>query len=250
MSSVVLFFAIMIFSYAFRGNRDVLDFISLASALISIILALVTIIYSFYTNSRSSNQIDVLNKAARDVREATTTYSTSADSLQENIRLILEKIGKVEEKINVGNSGMNKNNAKTSEAVPANIEKCIKEIVQIYISRGSYFGNLALLACVYVNEKGCRLNMRDFDFIVDDSGLSLSLYMLGYIISASALGIITARIDGSEIIVLNVRPDLKEFLILMIDSYINNSPNPKEKQYNSDIYNTFKSIFNPESVTE
>lgn len=46
-SGILTVLAIAIFSYAFYSNRTVLDFISLASALISIILAIVTIIYSF-----------------------------------------------------------------------------------------------------------------------------------------------------------------------------------------------------------
>lgn len=45
-SGILTVLAIAIFSYAFYSNRTVLDFISLASALISIILAIVTIIYS------------------------------------------------------------------------------------------------------------------------------------------------------------------------------------------------------------
>ena len=55
-SGILTVLAIAIFSYAFYSNRTVLDFISLASALISIILAIVTIIYSFYTNGRSIGQ--------------------------------------------------------------------------------------------------------------------------------------------------------------------------------------------------
>ena len=47
-ASILSIFTISIFSYCFYGNRNVLDFVSLASALISIILAIITIIYSFY----------------------------------------------------------------------------------------------------------------------------------------------------------------------------------------------------------
>lgn len=42
---------------------NALDFVSLASALISIILAVITIIYSFYSNSQSASQVETLNKA-------------------------------------------------------------------------------------------------------------------------------------------------------------------------------------------
>lgn len=52
-ASILSIFTISIFSYCFYGNRNILDFVSLASALISIILAVITIIYSFYSNSQS-----------------------------------------------------------------------------------------------------------------------------------------------------------------------------------------------------
>ena len=72
----------------FYGNRNVLDFISLASAIISIILAVVTIVYSYFINSRSSSQIEQLNRAALDVSRATSSYDESAKSLEKNIQII------------------------------------------------------------------------------------------------------------------------------------------------------------------
>lgn len=56
-ASILTLIGIIVFSNAFYGNRNVLDFVSLASALISIILAVVTILYSFYSNSQSAGQI-------------------------------------------------------------------------------------------------------------------------------------------------------------------------------------------------
>lgn len=99
-SGILTVLAIAIFSYAFYSNRTVLDFISLASALISIILAIVTIIYSFYTNGRSIGQAEKLQEAAEEVQKATKAYSESAGSLQLNIQKILNKIDHVEANTN------------------------------------------------------------------------------------------------------------------------------------------------------
>ncbi len=63
--SVILSISIAIYSHYFYDNEKVLDFFSLASAIISIILAIITIVYSFYTNSRSNGQIEILNQSAR-----------------------------------------------------------------------------------------------------------------------------------------------------------------------------------------
>lgn len=97
-ASLLTLLAIVVFSYEFYGNRNVLDFVSLSSALISIILAVITIIYSFYSNSQSAGQVDTLNKAAESVKNATLSYSASAESLQENINKIISAVNRVEEK--------------------------------------------------------------------------------------------------------------------------------------------------------
>ena len=70
----------------------------LASAIISIILAIITIVYSFYTNSRSNGQIEILNQSARDVQNASQSYKESADSLEANIAKIINAINRVEAK--------------------------------------------------------------------------------------------------------------------------------------------------------
>ena len=100
-SSIFLTIAIAIFSWCYCDNRNVLDFISLASAIISIILAVVTIVYSYFINSRSSGQIDQLNRAAQDVSLATLAYEESAKSLEKNIQIITNAINRVEEKTDI-----------------------------------------------------------------------------------------------------------------------------------------------------
>lgn len=146
-ASILLVLAIVIFSYCFCKDRDVLDFISLASALISIILAIVTIIYSYFTNSRSAGQIDRLNKAAEDVSKATISYGNSAESLKKNIEKILYRIDTVEQKIDENSKLI------TSGTTNASINSIgaphVDKIVEGYVRSGSYFGNLALLASCY-----------------------------------------------------------------------------------------------------
>lgn len=244
-SSVVLFITIIVFSYSFYKCDKVLDFISLASALISIILAIVTIIYSFYSNSRSSGQIETLNNAARRVSDATFSYSDSAERLQDNIKLILDKIGQVEQKIDQKNSIFNNNNANTSGISTSDVDDLITNIVTGYVNAGSYFGNLALLACIYSNENKKDLNLHDLENITELDDKSLSSYMCGYIVSSSALGLMSTQVEGHRVIISNILPKVKDLIISMIESYIERSPNQEAKDYNLNIYNKFNAIFKP-----
>ena len=95
LSSIVVLIAVLIFSYAFFANKDVLDFMSLASALVSIILAVITIIYSFVVNGQSTKQVDKListsenlRTTVRSVGEVTRLYKESANDLQGDVMIL------------------------------------------------------------------------------------------------------------------------------------------------------------------
>ena len=79
--SVILSVSIAMYSHYYYDNEKVLDFFSLALAIISIILVIITIVYSFYTNSRSNGQTEILNRAVQTVQRASQSYVESAESL-------------------------------------------------------------------------------------------------------------------------------------------------------------------------
>lgn len=242
-ASILLILAIAIFSFCFCGNRNVLDFISLASALISIILAVVTIIYSYFINSRSSGQIDQLNEAAKSVSNATLSYSNSAESLKKNIEKILYRIDTVEQKIDENSKLI------TSGATNASINSIgaphIDKVVEGYVRSGSYFGNLALLASCYAaqHNKGV-LSLSNLNSVFDLQDKALLHYMWGYIISSSALGVLQARIDGDNIVISNVYTTLQQKLEEVISTYIDNSPDENTKVYNQKLFDNVKALFN------
>lgn len=158
LSSVLLVFAITIFSNCFCKDRNVLDFISLASALISIVLAIVTIIYSYFTNSRTSGQIEKLNKAANDVSLATGAYSQSANELQNNIVRIIQAVDDVNQKTDkiyaemakpfTKNVAHQKNNKTTHNEFTINLDDFFQkaarlEVVVLYLCIKSMNSNKA-----------------------------------------------------------------------------------------------------------
>ena len=185
-ASVVLVLGIAIFSYAFYGNRNVLDFISLASALISIILAIVTIVYSFYSNSRSSGQIDILNKAAQDVQNATTSYSESADSLQDNIQKIIDAVNRVEEKADLILDASKATTAGNNYNF-ANFD--LNAYILGFINVASPLGIMTLYACIKSKDKNKILQLN-----IIGSSETLA-YCSGFLIATTSTGLITAFIN-------------------------------------------------------
>lgn len=249
-ASILTILAIIIFSYVFYGNRKVLDFISLASALISIILAIVTIIYSFYTNGSSIGQAEKLQEAAEKVQNATISYSNSAESLQKNIHQILQTLLEVREYAESTNNavnGHNSNSISSDKSVISAIEGAKKSNTDIdkftkdYINAGSFIGNLGLLACVYAQTKGQKFNLSSFNFTSSD--VFMPGYICGYIIASSALGLVNATINNDEIHVTMVMENLQEKLEHMINEYINRRENAEIKDANMKIYESIKRMF-------
>ena len=155
-SGILTVLAIAIFSYAFYSNRTVLDFISLASALISIILAIVTIIYSFYTNGRSIGQAEKLQEAAEEVQKATKAYSESAGSLQLNIQKILNKIDHVEANTNaIYNNIYNVSDEKGTHSGSK---------TERFVGQSSKLGTMALYAGILAKDNNKRFPLSIFVF--------------------------------------------------------------------------------------
>ncbi|WP_302151614.1 hypothetical protein [uncultured Alistipes sp.] len=250
-ASILTILAIIIFSYVFYGNRDVLDFISLASALISIILAIVTIIYSFYTNGSSIGQAEKLQEAAKEVQIATKSYSNSAESLQKNINQILQTLSEVKEYAKDTNSKFSSIFNNFSSISSISEMSAIKEVnkddqnninidslITDYINAGSFLGNLGLLACVYSQKKDKKVSLAELNIISDNF---MPAYICGYVIASSSLGIVNATIDENEIRVSSTMDGLQEKLENMINHYIAKHTDIKEQ--NQSIYDKIKKLF-------
>lgn len=197
-ASILAILAIIMFSYVFYGNRNVLDFISLASALISIILAIITIIYSFIINSESAGQIQTLfttsrtlEEAAISVERASNQYEVTAESLHDNIDRILRKLDGIEAKVGLGIDYENK----------------IKEKAQIQLAEGTlnYFvrqsppaGILIFYACFKQEESKKELDLRS---VFDEDK---AMYYAGFVIAVNSIGISQINIDLETMTIKNV----------------------------------------------
>lgn len=218
-ASILTLLGIIVFSNVFYGNRNVLDFVSLASALISIILAVVTILYSFYSNSQSAGQVEILNNAAKTVEKATLSYSESAESLQENIKKIIDTVNRVEKKTDqiigmTSESAFGKSN--NFKYLNGDLKKFnIDSYVKSYINTTSPLGIMAMYACIKSKDinKAWNLNLLTNDFNQN--------YCCGYLISITSVGFITLTIDfnNKNVLVSDYLPRLKEEILGWISTF-------------------------------
>lgn len=191
LGGVIIVIAIMIFSNIYCTNETILDFASLASAIISIILALVTIIYSFYTNGQSSSQIKKLNEAAKDVTRASQDYSKSAKSLHDNINLILESIKHVED-----NTKLILDAKENEQSRHAEVQKLdsssfdMDKYLTSFVITSSNLGLLCLYAAICSKEKEQEFPLT----LLQDAGDNAE-YSIGYIVASNSTSIIDVNID-------------------------------------------------------
>lgn len=200
--SVVTCISVLIYSRCYCGNDKVLDFFSLASAIISIILAIITIVYSFYTNSRSNSQTEILNRAAKDVQKASESYVESANSLEDNITRIICAINRIEVKTDTMIQSLSEN-PRISNVIPdtlssskldngeAGNEFDIRKYIRNFVAISSPLGILSMYACILSNDKSTPFPL---DLLSNSEN---SMYCAGFLIATTGTGIINTNIDFS-----------------------------------------------------
>ena len=216
-ASLLTLLAIVVFSYGFYGNRNVLDFVSLSSALISIILAVITIIYSFYSNSQSAGQVDTLNKAAESVKNATLSYSASAESLQENINKIISAVNRVEEKTD-RLIGMTLNSVSVTGGGTNNhlIKFDLEAYIKGYVDLVSPVGLVAMYACIKSKDANKDWNL---DLFKSENN---QFYCSGFLISTTSAGFIALTIDfnNGNVSVSDYIDKVKEYVFSKVGTFI------------------------------
>ena len=119
-------------SYEFVGWQEVVNFISFAAAIASILLAVIAIIYGFIQSDSNSKTTGVLREQAESLRSHTQSLSESSnsitkqldiitsitdklDSLDENIHASAQRLAGVEKTV----EGMNASNKEFMDAIQA-----------------------------------------------------------------------------------------------------------------------------------
>lgn len=213
--SITISVAVLIYSHCYCGNERVLDFFSLASAIISIILAIITIVYSFYTNSRSNGQIELLNNAAKDVQKASISYSESAETLEINISKIINAINRVEaktDKILIQSLSESSSKSNVIDTEEKHDKFDVRNYVKTFIAISSPLGILSMYACVLSHDKSMPFHL---SLVSDSDGV---MYCAGFLVATTGTGIVNSSIDfNTGMVTVNdyvnvVKDDILEWL--------------------------------------
>ena len=230
------------------------EYFSFGSVIVSIILAVLTIVYSYYTNSRSAGQSESINGSAEEIKKASgeviqSSQQISNDSrnLTENIEKILNKLDEVGNTAKEAKEASSETNTILKEKSSIDIESPINneindsinkesddKYVLEFIMRTSQFGKLILLGCKYSIETGKSFTVLQL-FNEDRE------YMWGFLNATSAVKLIDFSVNESVFNITRINDIIK----CNIEDIILNEDVDKDsdEKYNYEDFNRIKKYF-------
>lgn len=251
---------------------EIVSYISFASTLSSLILSVVAIIYAIVSNNKGEVQYGKIDTASSKITDSLSEFSKKSEELTQGLSDVLDRLSEVRsisietrEQVsrmnsdefrnpkdsqsniaqNLPQSSTNPNNA--NDEKPESAEHDDEEIIEKinkasqdtidrvafnFINAGSFIGNLALLACIYSRDTNKPFNASD---IFPPSNQDYEMYIFGYIIASSALGVIYAQNINGRFQVINYYPLIKLIIEKNIQEYLAR-PNDPSQAFNKETY--------------
>lgn len=247
---------------------EIISYISFASTLSSLILSVVAIIYAIVSNNKGELQYGKIDSASSKITESVSEFSRKSEELTQGLSNVLSKLDEVRnisietrDSVSQMNRAGLSNPQDSESAIKQNLSPDLKDtnpndggdvetenqieeakkqasqetidnIVRGYVNIGSFVGNLSLLACVYSREVNKPFNASD---IFPPSHQDNSMYIFGYIVASTALGVVTAQNINGKFQVISYYDKMKELLEENIQTYISLAKDPAQ-QFNKDAY--------------
>ena len=246
------------------ASSAILDQISFASTISSILLSVIAIIYSIVSGSNGANLYvkteEVSNRIGEtlsDLRDLSTTVEKLEkipDDIEKYLRELKEQMQRMEEISQQTSLQLN-------QEVTPKIDRLSKEVGGLvnggdssgardlkgsskeretffrnYISQSSFYGGLVLLGCCYAGKKKEKIDLKEMTSkIFREESVSILWYLLGYAIASSALGILNVEFEREKMQlqvkeVYNVEGfNLEKELLTLLNKIIDNISLPEDK---------------------
>jgi len=241
---------------AWTDRVNFTEYLTNAATMISIVLGLVAIFYSFVSNtslnqslgniSNVSSGIEKSNQLvnqyvaqAEHLNKANLQNSGQLDAISINIKENLEALTNVLHEINDKSSQLEI----TVATIPDRFEKLetvvyerTKDLkgldvstskssinwsvddIKLYIDQSTLSANLAIYACVEYSKRGIKFNISELAEIIDTTSAS---YIRGYIGASHAVGLFKRVIEEGEYLITDVKPALRDYDILgSVEAYL------------------------------
>lgn len=232
-----------------------MSYISFASTLTSIILSVLAIIYTMISNSKGDSYITKLDQTSVSIDKSSSNLSEMSARIEETLKNLAElprkindsskylkeeldkKLGEFQNVVDETKQEVRMTRAEILEGLnasnpsnPPSDTTYLRNIIQPFLSSGSFLGLLGLLACVLTKETG--KTTFQFEDIFEEK--AYAEYLRGYLIASSALGLFSVDIASfGEVTIQEVHKELTKDILL---EYLKKSNYAQSNQTESEEY--------------
>lgn len=167
------------------------DHISFAATLMSLLLAVLAIVYAFVSNSQFSNNISALLAAANKTTGAAQNINSAAERLEEIVAQLPSSIARVEQKIDSAHQAITQKFSepppqRTAAATTATTHPAQKDAdIQRVISGASLHGLIAIYLASAVFAKGESKATYDLNEVPNLSSYFKPDYIMGFLVGTA-----------------------------------------------------------------
>ena len=182
---------------------DLANYLTFALTLASMLLALLAIIYAYFSNSSLSKSTTMLEGSAREVRSASDEVKQATHLLQVHLASVPEDIRGLSSRVDQTYSAVAKLLQAPITPLPSETRKVTDEFVRSYLEASSPLGILTLYACALANKKGVPL---DLSTLSNRLNYGDDDYMMAYIIASAAAGVLTHQFMDDNVVIREIHP--------------------------------------------
>lgn len=198
MGTFMVLLGISMFSFRFSDCPILLDFMSLASAIVSIILAVLTIVYSYYTSGASVRNIENVQESAKELNST----AKKLDVLSKEIDKDSKKLGENIDRILMCLDNIETHTKQITDYIDASTEHTSKENINIG-DFDNLLNNCPNMAIMFLYACGKVQHNQDIkvDELFDGPAPINMMYFMGLAATFKMLGLIELQILTEKFII-------------------------------------------------
>lgn len=213
--SILLTIIIVLMAVRWVEIPKLVELITFALTLTSLVLALLAIVYAVYSNTSFSQNITTLNNASREISGTAESINHAAEDLAKKIEAIPSRLASMEVKVEQTNVLL-KQYSERQNVQPLNKEeeKAASEIADVFLERIALMGLFFLYAYSIAHTKNKPLNMVELSSILE---FPSDDYAAGVLTATSAAGLINYKATAGVVNITGVNERILHLLSIVVD---------------------------------
>ena len=243
---VVIQFIVQVATWLYSERGSALSYLSFAGTLVSIILALLAIIYSYFSNSTLQQLLGAMSTASANVSASSQQITSVTNELVANLSCMPELIKQVGTRVDATHSLLKEYSAmkqlpESSTAQPGQ-PRPTADAVDAFVKTTSVAGLKSLYICGISLQKQIPVNIKEvcskLKFLAAD-------YAIGFLVAtASANYFDFERVAPDIFTVLSFSPEFFASIKTEIQNRTTSDPDPKSREWDAEELNIIHAYFN------